>query len=559
MCGIAGIVDYGYSISDLKRMLEIQNHRGPDSNQFVEFPGFAALGHNRLSILDLSETANQPMADVTGRYTLVFNGEIYNYLELKRELSDYPFRTGGDSEVILAAYSKWGSNCLSKFIGMFSFAIWDNQSKLLFAARDRFGVKPFYYSIRNSAFIFASEIKTLWASGTMKAPNQISWSNFLVYGSYGLPDETFWEQVSQLPAGHCLSWSNDKVQISRWYIFEGTSIPSLPQAEIQDYLEDLLLESIRFRFRSDVPVGFNLSGGLDSSLLLALVDASNKSHMDINAYTFTTGDSAYDEIPWVRLLLEGKHHPLIECRLNPGDVPDLTERVAWFQDEPFSGLPVLAYSNIFKAASSAGIKVLLDGQGIDETWAGYDYYLKSTDGIIQGSNTNPFRPECFNSDFVALSTKPEYPTIFDNRLQNLQYRDLFYTKIPRALRFNDRISMMYSTELREPFLDHRLVEFGFWQPDGIKISGNIQKKIIRSIAAKFLGDNLVSAPKRPLQTPQREWLAGSLRDWVEDCIAKVEKIDFVDRKILRKNWELYQRGDSENSFFVWQWISLANL
>ena len=220
------------------------------------------------------------------------------------------------------------------------------------------------------------------------------------------------------------------------------------------------------------------------------------------AFTFVTGDPQYDELPWVEEMLRHTHHSLVACSLNAAQVPDLAEEIQHFQDEPFGGIPTLAYAKVFEAARSRDIIVLLDGQGMDEQWAGYDYYRSAGVGdatIIQGSHEKPTRPGCLQPEFSALARviTPEQP--YPDRLRNLQYRDAFYTKIPRALRFNDRISMRASTELREPFLDHRLFELAFRQPEARKINAETGKVFLRKIISPYMPANVSLAPKRALQ------------------------------------------------------------
>ena len=206
MCGIAGIIGENVNVEQLEAMLDKQKHRGPDNKGvYKEFE--CALGHNRLAIIDLTEAANQPFYSEDRRFVIVFNGELYNFKELKEELkNDYKFKTLSDTEVVLAAFIKWGTACLNRFNGMFAFAIWDTKKKVLFAARDRFGVKPFYYLINDEKLYFASEIKTFFAAGFPKIPNSKVWASYFVSGSYGDPSETFWERVCQLPGGHFLEY-----------------------------------------------------------------------------------------------------------------------------------------------------------------------------------------------------------------------------------------------------------------------------------------------------------------------------------------------------------------
>lgn len=562
MCGIAGIIGVGAKKASIDAMLAAQAHRGPDA-QKTHLDEGVALGHNRLSIIDLSSAADQPFYSQDGRYTLVFNGEIYNYLELKRILEDsYNFQTQSDTEVLLAAFLHWGNDCLAHLNGMFSFAIWDSQEERLFAARDRFGVKPFYYHKAEDGFYFASEIKSLFAAGISKIPNEVVWASYFAYGSYGMPNETFWQDVNQLPGGHFLELSDDKLQIHQWYDFvkevQKYDLKLSFEAVKMRYLQ-LLDSSIKLRFRADVPLGFNVSGGLDSSALLALVNRTANGE-NINAYTFYTGDDRYDELPWVKDLIAHTKNPLHTVLFEAKDVAEAAASMSALQDEPFGGVPTLAYAAIFKEAVSQGVKVLLDGQGMDEQWAGYDYYAqKQSQSTIQGVTSSPFKKGVLSKTFLAKAKKPVYPKPFEDRVLNLQYRDLFYTKIPRALRFNDRVSMAASTELREPFLDYRLVEFAFAQPLEYKIKDGVQKYLLRDLVSEHLSNNISLAPKRPLQTPMREWLGNELAPWVQEALIALKSHSWFDEKALQVAFEKYKAGEQDSSFHIWQWVNTSLL
>lgn len=568
MCGIAGIVSSEASETDLREMLSKQVHRGPDHTGIFIDKDFAALGHNRLAIIDLSANANQPFTDIQNRYHLTFNGEIYNYKELNKELkASYDFKTNSDTEVLLAAYITWGNKCLHKFNGMFAFAIWDSKEKILFAARDRFGVKPFYYTQENKSLYFCSEIKAIRSVINRDQPNKKVWANYFTYGSYGMPDETFFENIHQLPGGHCLQYSKGRLFIEKWYDFQEEVIKintNYSFEEAKDIYFNLLKDSISLRFRADVSLGFNISGGVDSSLLLALVNEFEDKKR-INAYTFYTGDERYDELPWVEKMIATTNNPLNRVKFTAKEVEKSAEFIVKLQDEPCGGIPTLAYSKIFEQAEKDTIKVLLDGQGMDEQWAGYDYYLSEDDSqnTIQGiGKKTPFRPKILSDELISLTEKQSFPEPFDNDLQNKQYRDLFYTKIPRALRFNDRISMANSTELREPFLDHRLVEFAFAQPQEFKIHKGIQKYILREILKSLAPKDISFAPKRPLQTPQREWLGQELKEWVETNLENLKHSknqDWFNNKEIEKEWKLYLDGNQESSFHIWQWVNAAIL
>ena len=552
-------------------MVDYQAHRGPDGSGLYCTPdGRAGLGHNRLSIIDLSTAGDQPMLSADGRYALVFNGEIYNYRELRAELSDYPYTSQTDTEVILAAYARWGTACLDHFIGMFAFLLWDMQRGQLFAARDRFGVKPLYYAVQDAALLLASEPSALHRAGVPAQPSVAAWATYLTHGLLDHESGTFWEDIHSLPAGHALYWQAGQLTTWSWYDLAaqvGAADDDRPLTVVRAEYQALLLDSVRLRFRSDVPVGINLSGGLDSATLLGLVQAVQGPGSTVRAFTFATGDPAYDELPWVRQMLAHTQHPSTVAWLSPDAVPALALSVQRHQAAPFGGLPTLAYARLFEEARAAGVIVLLDGQGMDEQWAGYDYYRAAlpgatgTVGVVQGTSESPLRPTCLQPAFRAAATTFAPPDPFADRLRNAQYRDLCYTKIPRALRFNDRISMRAGTELREPFLDHRLVELALRQPATRKIQGMTQKWLLRGIAADLLPAGLVEAPKRPLQTPQREWLRGPLCGWTTTCIAAA--LDrygtWLDRDAVWAAWQAYAAGAGDNSFYVWQWINVGLL
>lgn len=563
MCGIAGIVGLKTDYSEaLGQMVAIQSHRGPDA--FASFhSNHVSLGHNRLSIIDLHESANQPFHSSCGRYCIVFNGEIYNYIRLKDKLPEVTFLTRSDTEVLLELYIKYGPSMLDWINGMFAFAIWDKLNHRLFCARDRFGVKPFYYSFQDDTLFFASEIKALHAAGIKRDMNDKVFSEYFKKGTYGMPDETFWKGIDQLPGGHLLTFdlSSNQIRIKSYYDFV-TRVSHTQQyhsfEEIQEKYLELLIDSVSLRFVSDVPVGFNLSGGLDSSLLLALVNTTNPRIEDkIEAFSFYTGHQDYDELPYVQQLLEGYDNPLNAIQLTSDLLPSLAEEMVRFQDEPYGGFPTIAYAQLFFHARNKGIKVLLDGQGMDESWAGYDYYQSgSSQQTVQGVSSSLTRVNVFDPDFLSIAGEGDIPKPFDSRLQNLQYRDIFFTKIPRALRFNDRASMQHSVELREPFLDYRLVEFAFAQEEKWKIREGTGKWFLRKFAEVFVPKKLALAPKRPIQTPQREWLRNELKDWADAHIQQLAKQSFIRPEHLIKEWNLYQKGRADNSFYVWQWINL---
>ena len=562
------MVGNGASRERLKRMLSTQIHRGPDAEGiWFSKDRDVGLGHRRLSIIDLSDAANQPMESADGRFQLVLNGEIYNYRELRTELSDYPFRTESDTEVLLAAVQRWGAGCFERLLGMFAFVVWDREEQSLLAVRDRFGVKPLYYSRQPGSLIIASEIKAIHSTGTPALPSESGWASYLAHGSYGDPTTTLWRDIDQLAPGHAMLWRDGDLEEWCWYDL-ATRVgpdedPRDDGAVREEYLA-LLEESVRLRFRADVQVGINLSGGLDSATLLAMVGKVQGQDASVRAFTFTTGDPNYDELPWAQSMLAHTRHRGEVCTLSAAEVPALASSMQDFQDEPYGGLPTLAYTKIFMRARELGVIVLLDGQGMDEQWAGYDYYRRSdydaSRPTLQGARDPAVRRETLEAEFCALGRAPSFPSPFEDRVRNLQYRDIRYTKIPRALRFNDRVSMSASTELREPFLDHRIVELAFRQPVERKIRGETGKAFLRQMVAELFPRGISEAPKRPLQTPQREWLRGPLRAWADDLIGSMlrgPQGHWFREAEVNETWKRYCAGESDNSFYVWQWLSLA--
>lgn len=569
MCGVAAVVGARAGTQVLTHMLDVQRHRGPDARGlYLDPSAHVGLGHVRLSIIDLSPAGTQPMHSSDGRFHLVYNGEVYNYRALRRELGSYPFRGESDSEVVLAAYARWGERCLERFVGMFAFVIWDAQERRLVAARDRFGVKPLYYAcMPDGSLVLASEIQALHAAGVVAQPDVVAWATYLTRGAHDVDGRTFWQGVRAVPAGHLLRWQSGQLACARWY----DPVPAVlaedtrPAADVLEEYGALARESIRLRLQADVPVGVNLSGGLDSSILLALVREARATAAPATAFTFVTGDPDYDELPWVRRMLDGTPHELVVCSLSATEVPALAAAAYESQQEPYGGLPTLAYASLFQRAREHGILVLLDGQGLDEQWAGYDYFAHAERGeapIVQGTAGSPVRTACLLEEFAAMAEPTLSEAPFPDALRNLQYRDIRRTKLPRALRFNDRVSMGASTELREPFLDHRLVELAWRQPAAHKVVRGQGKWLLRRFGEQVLPADAAFAPKRPLQTPQREWLRGPLRGWATDCIEAALRgygDSWLDAAAVRREWQAYLAGAADTSYFVWQWIMLGHL
>lgn len=566
MCGIAGAFGIDGARARVEAMLDVMGHRGPDGSGIEEVSD-GVIGHVRLAVLDPTPAGAQPMSSASGRFVISYNGEVYNYREMAAALS-IGAASGTDTEVLLEAWACDGRDVLPSTIGMFAFMVWDREERALTAVRDRFGVKPLYFAALEGGLLVSSEIKALHRAGVPRTTDDASWARFLTTGRYPNDGATFWRDVRELPAGSALEWTpGEDVSIDRWYDLRAEIRDEDDRAD-RDVLADvdaLMREAVSLRFRSDVPVGFSLSGGLDSSLLLAYINETGHDTEGVRCYTFVTGDEVYDELPWVEGLLAGTRHPLTVCRLDASDVPQLAADVQAMQDEPYGGLPTVAYARLCESARAEGTVVLLDGQGLDEQWAGYDYYRGSL-GIdaptVQGSSTSPVRPDVLDPSFASLATERDEPWSPDeDALRALQLRDILETKIPRAVRFNDRVSMRASVELREPFLDHRLVELALRQPAHRKVDRRTGKVLPRQLAATLLPASIGFAPKRPLQTPQREWLRGSLADWADALIREMLEVTpgWFDRDATLSTWHAYRLGEGDNSYFIWQWLSIGML
>ncbi len=601
MCGISGIIGKGWRLPDLLAMVKVQHHRGPDSDgTWISDDGRVGLGHNRLSIIDLSTSGSQPMEDSRSGRWIVLNGEIYNYIELKQELFDYPYRSATDTEVVLAAYDRWGEKCVDHFIGMFAFAIWDPRKNCLFCARDRLGIKPFHYVVNSNLFLFASEIKAILASGFKAEPNHRIWADYLVHGYFDHSDDTFFAGIKVLPPGCTLTVNDGEITICRyWDLADLTlDIVNAPEDEVVKEFRRLLNDSVRLRLRSDVPVGVNLSGGLDSASLLVTVDDIIDKDGEIQTFTAGYDDPQYDEKGFADSIITHSNWKRNYQRLAPVDVIKLADEVMWHQEAPFGGVSTIAYHYQHKLAKEMGVTVLLEGQGVDEMLAGYNYMrpyyladlihnriwaelhanlrglgkswkteLSQAKSILSNGGwinvyqdgTNHLRPEGVSNDIADHGmVAPNFDSSYPDSLRRILFRDLRWTKLPRVLRMNDRLSMAFSRELREPYLDHRIVEYLFRLPGHLRIKNGLGKYLLRRTMTEKLPRQLCWSGKRAVVSPQREWFLGPLRSWVIELINSSEFANRGYFKVseVKRLFDGYCKGDNSNAFFIWQWINV---
>ena len=561
MCGISGIVGGDIERARVVAMVDVLAHRGPDgSGVYLDPAGRCGLGHNRLSIIDLSNAGLQPMPDESGKRWLAFNGEVYNFVELREELAGYPFTSASDSEVILAAYDRWGARCVDRFIGMFAFAIWDETEGTLFCARDRLGIKPFHYAGIGNSLAFASEIKALIAAGLEPRADLDTWATYLEHGLYDHCDATFFAGVQTLPPGHTLTWRGGRTTIEPyWELATAAGEPlAIGDDEALEQLDALITDAVRLRLRSDVPLGVNLSGGLDSSLLFAFVDAADDAAADLNCFTAGFDDPRYDEAQFAEGLPRRRRWTRHIERLGADQAWDLIDPLMRHEEAPFGGIATLAYYNLHRRIREEGVTVVLEGQGVDEMFAGYTYYRKpETPGVYQ-DGSRFLRPETLASPMRGRLNHPQFAAPFASTLSNRLFRDVRHTKLPRVLRMNDRLSMAHSRELRVPFLDHRVVELAFQLDDHKKLRAGEGKAIMRRLLDRKLGGSYGSTPKRAVVTPQREWIRGPLRERIADLIASpaFRTNGFFDPAEVDRAFAAYLDGEGDNAFFIWQWINV---
>lgn len=581
-------------------MNRTQHHRGPDGAGVRAYDG-AVLGHARLAIIDLSARALQPMHSVDGRYAIVFNGEIYNYRELRPLLArDYPFQTESDTEVLLAAYVKWGEACLDRLNGMFSFCIYDTRTRAAFVARDRFGQKPFYYAVRGGRLIFASEIKALIAAGVERRPNLAVWSRYLVSASYDDASDTPFAGIDQLSPGECGRFDAGGDLQRRFYYRLSDKVASvdLPLAEAAEKTRDILIDACRIHMRSDVPVSIALSGGLDSSSMTACLAAAGELHGGVKCFSVEFGRD-FSERRWIEA---AAGHVGLVSQIENFDEDDFYDSITpmmWHHEGPLGGLMNCGLHVVIAASRSQGFKVIQDGSGLDEAFGGYrnHHNLYLADLLTRGrpdaelavrqyaanwgvdqdtarksalqelsravtaiDGTIPTRPDLLTADFRgAFNGAVPRRAGTDDRLKDSLIDYFEISKIPRNTRMMDRLSMAYGLEMRLPFLDHRLVELALSMPKAHYFHNGWSKSVVREAMKGLMDDSVRLAPKRSIQAPQGPWLRrGRMRDRIKDLI---ESASFAGRGIfdiakVRHEFDEFCAGKYDNSFFVWQWLNI---
>lgn len=597
MCGIVGAINLSNKEIDrhkLKKMNEILSHRGPDGEgQF--FVNNIGLGHTRLSIIDLSEAGHQPMTYFDSGYHITYNGEIYNYIELREELESlgYRFNTATDTEVILASYIQWGVESFHRFNGMWAFAIYNQNTRELILSRDRFGVKPLYYYRDDDFFLFASEKKAILLSEfieysiDMKKFNKSIEDPFL-FESTG--DTEFKNLYNLLPGRYLLMNSLGNINIVKWWELIDNidqNVPKTFRGRVKKFSQ-LLEDSCKLRIRADVPRTTSLSGGLDSSSVVRLVSEFDTQKYEAFSHGFE--EQMLDEMQYAEIVAKQS-----DVRLHKVYVDDLIEKeidnILYSFESIYAGMPDAAY-RIYKEQKKAGYKISIDGHGADELLGGYIHYL---DKILEDTPLyKPFRLKMiidtkhnlirsneFNwSKFFRyfrhrigrsmkkrdeMSPKEKqniYPKHWKSFRKQL-YIDFSQTMLPRILKNFEMVSMANSIEVRMPFLDHRLVSYVFGLPDTDLINHGYTKYILRKAMQDKLDDKVnFRKDKIGFNSPIRELLSGKLKKWAQETIEYLDKNSLFDKEAVKMDYQkvvILGEGNWNDSLVLWKKIAAIRL
>jgi asparagine synthase (glutamine-hydrolysing) len=611
MCGIVAVMSPSLPIREdlLSAMRDRLIHRGPDNgSNWFSANRRIALAHRRLSVIDTSDSANQPMSTVDNALHVVFNGEIYNYRELRAELRDLgvTFRTNSDTEVLLAALREWGEGALPRLNGMFAFALWDARERRMMVARDRFGEKPLFIGRgKLNTVAFASEIKALLLHPLMPCGvNERSVASFGAGVWYEDGEQTLFDGIERIPAAHAAWFSEDGKELRRWRYWtpDYTNIDrEIKPSDAVEQFAELMQRSINLRLQSDVSVGSSLSGGLDSSVIVGML-ASKRSSSTFTQNTFSAcfpSDPTISEDKEIGLVVSHTGVNSFSVVPDPKQLAEESARLHWHQEEPFLSASIYLQWCVARLAKQHHTTVLLDGQGADELLAGYQFYFRQRqlDLLDQGKAALAMRESSkFNRRLRIASAQYEgahrrfnsavaysveelrsmgkaRPSVFSYpyaigvapakpgfRLRRTLSEALLYNSLPMLLRYADRNSMAFSREARLPYLDYNLVDFCIRLPDGFLIRNGWQKWVLRAAAGNTIPPAIRwRADKVGYAAPLDAWLRFELRDWGYDRImdSRLVGVPGYDRQTLSDLWAEHQRSAANNSWALWRWISLS--
>ena len=617
MCGINGIYNLkGLSnpMDSITLMNEKSAHRGPDATD-TYLDSEIALGHNRLSIIDLSSNANQPLFNNKGDLVLVFNGEIYNYLKLKELLkNDYEFKTSSDSEVLLAAYQKWGRQCVHRLEGMFAFAIWDKTNETLFVARDRLGIKPLYYFDNNTNLAFSSEIRSLMSLPFIeKKIDKEAIVDYLRYGTVHAP-RTIIKHIKMLPAGHYIWLSDDEYKVEKYWdvnLFINRKAENQSYEEVKAEVKERLKNAVKNRMQADVPYGAFLSGGIDSSAVVALM--SEVSEKPVKTFNISFAEEEFSEAKYARIIADKYQTEHTEINLTPQDfLKDLPTAMQAMDHPSMDGLNSYIVSKVTK---EHGVTMALSGLGGDELFAGYDIFHRAVNLLDKkwmysfplvfrkavGKGLQWFKPsvksdkitetitqkylelpfyypisrQIMNDKLIkGLLNKSELPEngVFHIGINNIDvgspgFKAPFLSKVSFLemntymqnvlLRDVDQMSMASALEVRVPFLDHQFVEYVYGIPDDYKFPYTPKQLLVDSMG-DLLPKDISYRKKMGFVFPWKDWLKKDLKDFCIENLEWLKKQSYFNAEAIDENWKLFIKGDYRVTWpRIWHMVVLS--
>ncbi|MBX7171841.1 MAG: asparagine synthase (glutamine-hydrolyzing) [Pyrinomonadaceae bacterium] len=628
MCGIAGLIHQNPE-NYISQMLKSIEHRGYDNEGVFILQTFGneqlrtCLGHRRLSIIDTTSAGHQPFFSANKRFVFTYNGELYNYLEIKKELESkgYQFQTDSDTEVLINAFQEWNVDCLAKLNGMFAFAVWDEQEKTLTLVRDRAGIKPLYYAKIGGKLVFASEIKAILASKLLKPELDFEGLHQFLTFLWTVPPHTLFKDIYQLPPAHFLVWRNGEISIKEWWDLD---FSREEKGKAENYWREQVLEtldrSVQLEMIADVPLGAFLSGGVDSSAIVALMIKHAK-----NISTYTTGISAEDlqfdiipdDVEWSRKVAQILPIDYHETLLTP-DLTELLPKLVYHMDAPVIDMAIPSF--LISEQSRQTQKVMLSGMGGDEVFAGYprqmamklagmtDFIpsavrkplMKTVDSLLYGGKKGKFTAPLRNAKKFARSAGEDFEqrylgfgTYFSDEMKNRLYSsDLrdnqknfdafrlhkkyfenckassplnrllyvdFKTFMPALnLDTTDKTSMAANLEVRVPFLNHEIVSLSERIPADLKIKGIKRKYILKKAAESLLPKEVIWRKKAGFGAPIRSWLRTSLKPMIDDLLSEetIKKRGLFDFQEVQKIIELNQSGKEDFNLQVFQLLNL---
>lgn len=613
MCGFvlyAGSPDTPHRESVIRRMLQYIHHRGPDDEGLLDDP-LATLGFRRLSILDLSDQGHQPMTSADGRYAIVFNGEIFNYLELRAQLlaRGHRFESTGDTEVLLHAYAEWGPACLPRLNGMWAFVIVDRVGRKLFGARDRFGIKPLFRWTDGRQTLMASEIKAIRASGLYRTEIDLPLAaDYVVEGSLDQTSRTLFRGIEQVPAAHCFELEHDG-RYRQWPYWRLEDYPEQEAGDPVERFAELFENAIALHMRSDVPVGVHLSGGLDSTSIAcaaARVRAAAGAQGPLKAFSFV--DREFDETRFIEDTISRTGATPVLLQTSAEKVWDDLPRVLEYQDEPVHSLTAVVSFQLMALTAQHGVRVILNGQGADETMGGYPSYFR--DGWVSELTQRglpavwhqvaryatakgepalrllgnllmhvlksklravPAYRRMARGRQLAASRKlgwvrPEFAALTSAHsdratpdLRSTLIHSIRHNPLPLYLRVEDRNSMAHAIEARVPFLDHRLVEFEMALGRAWKLDGDLNKVLLRRAMRGRIPDSVQERrEKMGFPTPTAKWMGGALYSQVADRLSRLRPTaaEHLDSSVLTSLLVKHRAGVGDHSavlFRAAQW------